>query len=385
MNKDVKNPLLYLGNDIGQLPYLKSTRSKQVTTHTHDKPHPWKPDLLHQDYKVIDGQSHYTFPEMDGPGCLSCIWFTIMPVGFHNPPPNIFQALSRKYRTDMLKDIKPIIKNWSWWQALRYRRLDCLRYTHLKIFFDSETTPSVDAPLGDFFGVGFGEYIHYTSQFVGMTSGGYYCYFPMPFAKKCRIEIHNTHHDNPITFYGAVSYQCFDEFDENLGYFHAKYRRENPTYDGLPYTILEATGRGHYVGCLMNMRGLEGSKFRFLEGNLKIYVDDDEEPSMEYTGTEDYFMSGWYFNKGTFCAPYHGITIKDKRRNRVSAYRYHVYDAPSFDKKIRVVLPHGEFNEIKSDYSSVAYWYQKEPHDNFFELSNEDVFERRKEMDSELT
>src|SRR5439155_21222450 len=96
-----------------------------------------------------------------------------------------------------------------------------------------------------------------------------------------------------------------------------------------------------------------------------IYVDGEKSPSIIGTGTEDYFSSGWYFDRGLYSAPFHGVTIKDTKLGRVAAYRWHIEDAMPFRKSIRVTIEHGTENEVEADYSSVAYWYQTEPHAPF--------------------
>lgn len=248
----------------------------------------------------------------------------------------------------------------------------------MKIYFDNEPTPSVYAPIGSFFGPGFGEYRHYHSQYLGMTSGGYVCTFPMPFAESCRIVIENT---NPTkflnNFYGAITYNLLETVEDDVGYFHARCRREEHPKEGEPYTILQATGPGHYLGCNLSMkaykRGSPLKTFFFLEGDCNMYIDGDEKPTISYTATEDYFQSGWYFIKGTFCTPTHGCIIRSGflssffSKVRVSAYRFHLPDPIYFQKSIRVAINHGEWNQVDADYRSTVFWYQREPHDAFFD------------------
>jgi hypothetical protein len=324
---------------IRDLPRLKSHKSAQVSTHTHDFPHHKRRNVHHQDWVKIEPGAKYTFPKIEGPASISCIWMTILE--------GVATSIREAVRQNMI------------WKALRYNRLQCLRDVLVKIYFDDENTPSVSSPMGDFFGVGFGRYVHYNSAFIGMTSGGYFCHFPMPFSRNCRIEIENTGKETPVTFYGAVTYERHERPEEGMAYFHAAYKREAETREGVPYMILQTDGKGHYVGCVLSMQGkMKRHHFGFLEGNPKIFVDSEAEPSLEYTGTEDYFMGGWYFNKGTFYTPYHGLTIKNWRKFRISAYRFHPEGIP-FNSSIKVIIHHGEFDEICGDYSSVAYWYQE--------------------------
>src|SRR6185295_8010651 len=117
----------------------------------------------------------------------------------------------------------------------------------------------------------------------------------------------------------------------------AQWRRENPTTRGKNYTILEAIGRGHFVGAALFMQAIRGRGLGFLEGDEMIYIDGESQPSIIGTGTEDYFSSGWYFDRGPYGAPYHGCPIKDEKLGRISAYRWHVEDAMPFAKSIKVM------------------------------------------------
>ena len=238
-----------------------------------------------------------------------------------------------------------------------------LRNAVIRMFWDGEESPSVECPLGDFFGVGFGMYKHYTALPMGMSSGGYYCYFPMPFAKSARIEVENQSDKNIFAFYYNITYHLFDSMPKDTAYFHAAWRHEK-TRRGENYLILDAEGQGHFVGCSMSMQGRRPFSFWFLEGDEMIYVDGEgHPPAIHGTGTEDYFNGGWYFNKGTFSAPFHGLVIKDPVRSRICAYRFHVEDPIPFQESIRVTMEHGGTNDAPGcDYSSTAYWYQKEPH-----------------------
>jgi hypothetical protein len=127
---------------------------------------------------------------------------------------------------------------------------------------------------------------------------------------------------------------------------------------------LEAEGTGHLVGVSMSMQSYR-SNLWFLEGDEMVYVDGEAFPSMYGTGTEDYFTSGWYFNRGEFYSPYHGLIIKDDSLSRIAAYRFQVGDAIPFKKSLKFTIEHGHDNSEMADYSSTAYWYQKEPHKPF--------------------
>ena len=230
------------------------------------------------------------------------------------------------------------------------------------MYWDGETSPSVEAPIGDFFGVGFGEQRDYISLPMSETSGGYNCYWPMPYHKSARWTLTNLSSRRLDAFYYNIDYTAYPKIDKNLRHFHAQWRHENPTSKNGNYTILDATGAGHYVGTALFMQNRRGRSFSFLEGDEMLYADGETSPSINGTGTEDYFSSGWYFDRGIYSAPFHGVTILDRDAGRVSAYRWHIEDAIPFAKSLKVTIEHGNQNDTEADYSSVAYWYQTEPH-----------------------
>jgi len=337
---------LIFRTDTAGLAFVKNTKCEQVSTHAHIGP------KNHQDWVEIPKGESYTFPEIKGPGVITCIWITMAP-----------------YKVGASFN----------WYLRASAKLPMLRKMKIKIFFDDEEEPRVDSPVGDFFGSGFSEYKKWQcrSAYVGMTSGGFYCYFPMPFKKNARVVFENTNKKKKIVLYGAITYQKIPEFTDEMLYFNAKFREENPTTKGKPYIILEDDkGPGHYVGVVLNMKrhgwmwtwnpiawvlNLFLGQFDFLEGNLKVWVDDEDrdgEPSIEYTGTEDYFMGAWYFMKGEFSHLYHGLSSISKWKRQVSVYRFHPDGIP-YKKSIKVSITHGEWDEVKANYSSVTYWYSK--------------------------
>jgi len=250
------------------------------------------------------------------------------------------------------------------WVTIDSRDPYFLRRIVLRMYWDHEKNPSVEAPIGDFFGTGF-EYRQYISRFVGMTSGGYYCYFPMPFNRFARIEVENQTGQEVYAFYYQIDYQQLDEpLPKDVAYFHAWWNREIRTVPEKNYLVLEAHGRGHFVGMNLSMQSYRRSLW-FLEGDEMVYVDGETFPSVYGTGTEDYFTAGWYFNRGEFAAPYHGLILKDDSLGRIAAYRFQVGDAIPFRKSLRFTIEHGHANSEVADYSSTAYWYQKEPHQPF--------------------
>ena len=247
------------------------------------------------------------------------------------------------------------------WFTVDSRDPNFLRRIILKMYWDDEEEPSVNVPLGDFFGCGF-EYTHYISQYLGMTSGGYICYFPMPFEKAAKIQVVNETTQEVYAFYYQINYMKLDGYlDRSVGYFHAYWNRDIRTDYDSNYTILEASGHGHIVGMNLQMQSYDGG-FSFLEGNEMIYVDGEKKPSIVGTGTEDYFSSGWYFNRGEFAGPFHGMIMKDDSLGRIAAYRLHIMDPIPFRKHILLTIEHGHGNQEVADYSSTVYWYQLEDH-----------------------
>ena len=228
----------------------------------------------------------------------------------------------------------------------------------LRMYWDGDTYPSVECPIGAFFGVGFGEQKDYTSLPLNENSGGYNCYWPMPFHKSARWTLTNGSSKLLESFYYNIDFTALDSLPAATRHFHAQFRRENPTTPGRNYTILETAGEGTYVGTALFMTGLT---MEFLEGNEMVYIDGDTKPTLEGTGTEDYFSSGWYFDRGVYSAPYHGVIIKDEKRPRISAYRWHVEDAIPFSKSMHFTIEHGAENKVTADYSSVAYYYLAGP------------------------
>lgn len=303
-----------------QLPFFKDYRTAMESS--------WDRKGGADDFVMLEPGETRTIAQLEGPGCVSRIWLTIS-----SADPYI-------YRRMVLR---------AWW--------------------DGEEEPSIECPIGDFFGSGYCGFTHYDSVPLGMTSGGLYCYFPMPFAESARFEVEvQSEKKNHILYY-AVQYHKLKKMPKDAGQFHARWNRET-TREGENYVILDAEGRGHYAGCFLHMQ--RGPKFTlapwkwlwFLEGSEMIYVDGEDHPPAIYgTGTEDYFNSGWYFNRGVYSAPFHGLTLKDVARSRISAYRFHVPDPVPFKKDIRVTIEHGGANDVPgSDYASTAYWYQSEPH-----------------------
>lgn len=253
-----------------------------------------------------------------------------------------------------------------WWITISPRQsVEVLRNLIVRCWWDGEAEPSVEVPVADFFGMGFGEWKDYISLPLNMTSGGYNSYWPMPFHRSARITVTNQGPEAADLFYYNIDVRTFDALPENALYFHAQYR-QTLTQPGQPVTILETTGRGHYVGTLLSMQPEQGSSLSYLEGDERIFIDGEASPSIVGTGTEDYFSSGWYYDTGEYSAPYHGVTIKDEEAGRINTYRWHIEDPIPFRSSFRFEIEHGGTNDVPGvEYASVAFWYQTLPHPPF--------------------
>lgn len=239
-----------------------------------------------------------------------------------------------------------------------------LGHVWIKAYWDDSPAPQVCAPLGLFFGSGLGE-CNSPSVPVGMYVDGrsYYCYFPMSFASRARIEIVNKF-SSPVS---SLHY-LVDVVDEpgmaqkiasgQVGRFHARHYKESALRFGRDYCILDTVGRGKMVGCVVSMKG--ETVRHYLEGDERFYIDGSSTPAVYGTGTEDYFNGGWYFNRGTFALPVHGNPAHkaDASYDYTSCYRMHLSDTINYDASVRLGLEHGPANDRGSGYESVVYYYQ---------------------------
>jgi hypothetical protein len=259
------------------------------------------------------------------------------------------------------------------------------RFNILRMYWDGEETPSVECPAGDFFACGMGQYTTVTSLAVCVNPGsGFNCYWQMPFRKGFKITMTNID-AKPMVLYYQIDY-TLTEVSEDMAYFHAQFRRINPLPNKQDYTILEGVqGQGHYIGTYMtwgsNSPGWWG------EGEIKFFMDGDKEfPTICGTGTEDYFCGSYGFeNPKTreyqeFSTAYAGMpqVIKSEKQPRFSLYRWHIMDPIRFEKDLKVTIQslgwqsEGRYLPLQDDLSSVAFWYQAEPHAAFPKLPEKD-------------
>ena len=254
------------------------------------------------------------------------------------------------------------------------------RFSIIRIYWDDETEPSVECPVGDFFCMGWGEYAPLSSLAVCVNPGSAFnCYWPMPFHKKCRITMENVNDAEAMSLYYQIDYTLTD-VPADAGYFHAQFRRSNPNTTSV-YTIADGIrGKGQFVGVYLawgvNNNGWWG------EGEIKFYLDGDTKfPTICGTGTEDYFCGSYNFDRNgnytEFCTPYSGLVqvIKPdgtyKSQQRFGLYRWHIADPIRFEKDLKITIQDlgwhqgGRYLPQQSDISSVCFWYQANPHASY--------------------
>ena len=328
------------GSPLRGLANARNSRSKRISSYdvTGDN----------ADARPIPPGETLTIADIEGAGCINHIWFTID-------------------NQDFLYPRKMIVR----------------------MYWDGEENPSVECPVGDFFGVGHGKVNHYVAMATNMITNpkthhfnaGMNCYFPMPFAKGAKITMTNESEFKTGSMYYYVDYEEVDEQGEDALRFHAQWNREENTngpghdkeggiknLDGKDnYVILDAEGRGHYVGCNVSIHNWDGGWPG--EGDDMIFIDGEKwPPSLHGTGTEDYFCAAWGFPSGEYAGPYHGISLQGSTKDwtgKWTVYRHHIEDPVVFWKSIKVTMEHRHGNAGRDDWSSVGYWYQAEPHKPF--------------------
>ena len=267
------------------------------------------------------------------------------------------------------------------------------RLSILHIYWDDEKTPSVEVPVGDFFAMGWGRYARVSSLAVCVNPGsGFNSYWPMPFQHKAKITMENLDGE-PMTLFYQVDYTRAS-VPKDAAYFHAQFRRTNPVPFKQVYTIVDGIqGKGQYVGTYMAW-GVHNNGW-WGEGEIKFYMDGDQKfPTINGTGTEDYFNGAYDFdNPDTkqyeeFTGPYTGLAqvIRPdghyQSQQRFGLYRWHIADPIRFDHDLRVTMQDlgwqhdGKYLPLQDDISSVAFWYQTEPHAEFPKLPERDQLEQ---------
>jgi hypothetical protein len=304
---------------------------------------------------IEDGETRTIF-DVDGAGIINHIWITIA------PPPN------------------------------QLRRNDII----LRMYWDGEEEPSVEAPIGPFFGQGWGESYEFRGLPLSVAprdGRSLVSYFTMPFSENARIEIENQTGRPINAFYFYIDYVDMDELPDDMGRFHAQYRHElteamegsdasvedeidglahnlraerNQAEDRNNYLFADIEGKGHFVG--VNYYIHSPTTVWYGEGDDMFRIDGEEWPvSLHGTGTEDYFNTAWV-PKTEFQHPYYGLARVNNNigwLGRTHVYRFHITDPIYFNESLRASIEHGHNNNLTLDLRSVAYWYQREPHKPF--------------------
>jgi len=258
----------------------------------------------------------------------------------------------------------------------------------LRAYWDGEATPSVETPVGDFFGLGLGQYVLYQSLPLQVApDNALNAFFPMPFQKSAKITVTNEGSRKVDDFYFNIDYRAYKHpLPSGTLYFHAQYRQATPNrgwtnnweHNSDPlldtkknlegtdnYVWMEATGRGHFVGVTMSV--LQNQDLWFGEGDDMFFIDGERLPSINGTGTEDYFLGAWDFGGHSFSYPFYGAPmVGAELAGRGSTfYRFHLDSPIPFTKSIKATIEHGSGNHRSDNFFSVAYWYQTEPHAPF--------------------
>ncbi len=287
--------------------------------------------------RIQPGQT-FTLAEMEGPGAIQHIWMT--PTG-----------------------------NW--------------RFSILRVYWDDEQEPSIECPVGDFFGQGWGVYAQLTSLPVCVNPGSAFnCYWTMPFRKKCKITMENLNEKEAMSVYYQIDY-TLTEVPSDAAYFHAQFRRTNPVESSV-YTIVDGIkGKGQFVGVYMAWGQTNNGWWG--EGEIKFYIDGDSKfPTICGTGTEDYFCGSYNFDRDgkykEFCTPYSGLHQVIRAESdykimmRFGLYRWHIMDPIRFEKDLKITIQDlgwhlgGRYLAQHSDIASTCFWYQNDPHSSFPKL-----------------
>jgi len=263
---------------------------------------------------------------IEGPGCIRHIWFTLGP----------------EFYRDVI----------------------------LSIHWDSALHPSVEVPVGDFFCCAWGKSTDLKAITINVNpKGGLNCFLPMPFATHARISVTNTGKTDLSHFFYTINY-TLEAFPSQARYLHAQFQRTLSQKYQADYCILDTVeGQGHYIGTFMAwMQKIDGW---WGEGEIKLFMDSDTDfPTIIGTGTEDYFGGAWCFGRN-FDAPFLGYQLVDgddqKAGAKHSMYRFHVPDPIYFNKRIRVMMQalgwqsEGRYLPLQDDIASVAYYYMDRP------------------------
>lgn len=289
------------------------------------------------------------------------------------------------------------------WCTLPPGSIDHMRNVIIRIYWDDQEQPSVEVPLGDFFGVSHGRQRNLITECVTMQDGkGFNCWIPMPFKQHARITVENDSYSDVGLFFYQIDFTLDDDVQADDGYLHAQFRRMNPNPMHEDYTIIDGIqGQGVYLGTNLGVRSLYTDAW-WGEGELKFFIDDDNEfPTICGTGAEDYMGSAWGLEE--VITPYQGAPLVDHDTGLYSIYRFHVKDPIYFQNRLKVTVQQigygssgnakehfgkdfrgyfaagppsdNDFSyfDLSDDYCSTAYWYQTLPTAPFPALPNREA------------
>ena len=248
-------------------------------------------------------------------------------------------------------------------------------------YWDGNSRPSIEAPVGDLFGLNLGQYFVYQSAFLNCSSiKALNCYFAMPFRKSARFTATNESTRKVEAFYSNIDYQLVPSLPDDALYFHAQYRQATPNVahtesdknlDGRHnYVYVETRGRGHLMGVTLGV--LQNTDYWMGEGDDMIFVDDESKPVITGTGSEDYFNGAWDFGGRDgavqFAHLYNGAPLMiapERAGGRYCLYRWHADNPVTFTRYLKHTMEHGHADDRADNFFSVAYWYQSEPYTEF--------------------
>ena len=328
----------------GQTPSWQPDLTQQQT-YTPHRASSTDPTGANADMRRVAPGETYTVLDVNGPGTIAHIWFTIA----DNEPYNLKRVV-------------------------------------LRMYWDGETNPSVETPIGDFFGLGLGEYHTWQSEMLSVGNDkSLNCFFPMPFAHHARITVTNEGKQPILALYYNIDYRTYSHpLTPGTLYFHAEYRQAQPNHgwtndwetnqtplvndktnpDGKGnYVWMEAKGHGQYVGVTMSV--LQNQDMWWGEGDDMFFIDGSKTPQIIGTGTEDYFLGAWDFGGHPFSYHLYGAPVvgRELAGSRSSVYRFHLAQPIPFQKSFKATIEHGSANHRSDNFYSVAYWYQAEPHE----------------------
>lgn len=290
------------------------------------------------------------------------------------------------------------------WFALAHVDPNYLRGLVIKAWWDGESEPSVNSPIGDFLGVGHAISNKYECAVMNMVRGkgrrggstGGNCHIPMPFEKSARLVVVNESYVTCMACYYQVDWlKTEKEALENSGRFHALWYRENPSIvpsqegvssraehgrfylnqtgeNNFSPPLIKGTGR--FLGANLSIDNIDPLHSEsyiccFNEGDEWIYIDDDKTARIRGTGTEDYFNDAWGMTG--HAGLWAGTTLDEWKlkeeglRPKGTCYRFHIPDPLYFKKSFKMTFEHGHANHQANDLSATYYWYQHEPHTSF--------------------